>query len=217
MGLATCSPMDRPQCCSPMGPTWLSVPNASECPLVSQAQSCCLWSGMRARGQGGQNGHSRGLGERGTWGLKRTLLACPSAPRLQLLACSAPGGYLEPLPGCLEFPFGLPCRRIFYHSEVQKAESFGWKEVPSSLALKRNVLHFFTQYMQQRLLEVRGRGPEYGSAEEDSCGSHTELCGCFCGPGLRPLLSLPLLPGWPSADWPPQTSRRPASPAFCKI
>ncbi|KAM6459796.1 inactive serine/threonine-protein kinase PLK5-like isoform 3-T3 [Liasis olivaceus] len=57
------------------------------------------------------------------------------------------------LPDGTHMAFCPQRQRICYRSEVQKAVSFGWTEVPPSLATKRSILHFFTQYMQQRLLE----------------------------------------------------------------
>ncbi|KAL7993074.1 hypothetical protein Chor_017330 [Crotalus horridus] len=44
-------------------------------------------------------------------------------------------------------------QRICYHSEVEEAVSFGWREVPPWLATKRSVLRFFDRYMQRWLQE----------------------------------------------------------------
>lgn len=92
---------------------------------------------------------------------------------VMILERGGPSGALETWPGlsCLQLlqrgsfrvpalhfgntPFGFPPRRICYCSEVEKAVSFGWREVPLCLATKRRILHFFTQYMQRWLQEVR--------------------------------------------------------------
>ncbi|KAL8178007.1 UNVERIFIED_CONTAM: hypothetical protein K2H54_025269 [Gekko kuhli] len=44
-------------------------------------------------------------------------------------------------------------KHVCYCTEVQEAVSFPRREVPPSLAMKMGILHFFTQYMQQRLME----------------------------------------------------------------
>ncbi|XP_034281739.1 inactive serine/threonine-protein kinase PLK5-like isoform X2 [Pantherophis guttatus] len=57
------------------------------------------------------------------------------------------------LPDGTHMAFCPQHQRICYCSEVEKAVSFGWREVPLCLAMKRRVLHFFTQYMQRWLQE----------------------------------------------------------------
>ncbi|XP_048353396.1 serine/threonine-protein kinase PLK2-like [Sphaerodactylus townsendi] len=44
-------------------------------------------------------------------------------------------------------------QHVGYCTEVQEAVSFPRREVPQSLTMKMGILHFFTQYMQQRLME----------------------------------------------------------------
>ncbi|XP_007443261.1 inactive serine/threonine-protein kinase PLK5-like isoform X2 [Python bivittatus] len=71
------------------------------------------------------------------------------------------------LPDGTHMAFCPQRQRICYRSEVQKAVSFGWTEVPPSLATKRTILHFFTQYMQQRLLEGGPRQTNPGKPAGD--------------------------------------------------
>ncbi|XP_060088502.1 serine/threonine-protein kinase PLK2-like isoform X1 [Heteronotia binoei] len=44
-------------------------------------------------------------------------------------------------------------QHVCYRTEVQEVLSFPRREVPPSLTTKMGILHFFTQYMQQRLME----------------------------------------------------------------
>ncbi|XP_063003361.1 serine/threonine-protein kinase PLK2-like [Elgaria multicarinata webbii] len=58
-------------------------------------------------------------------------------------------------------------QRVCYCAEGQEAASFPRREVPPSLAMKMGVLHFFTHYMQQRLLEGGHRRTSPGGSAED--------------------------------------------------
>lgn len=49
----------------------------------------------------------------------------------------------------------LPSRNICYCMEAHEPVSFPQSQVPAPLTRKTAILHSFTQYMQQRLLEVR--------------------------------------------------------------
>lgn len=92
-------------------------------------------------------------GAQGSWPSLSCLLGA-SHSGLQLLQRGPLG---VPVLHCGSAPSGFPLRRICYHSEVEEAASFGWREVPPWLAPKRSVLRFFAQYMQRWLQEVRSR------------------------------------------------------------
>lgn len=132
--------------------------------------------------------------------------ACSAPPRsgLQLLQRGPLG---VPALHCGSAPSGFPLRRICYRSEAEEAVSFGWREVPPWLATKWSVLHFFAQYMQRWLQEVRsreGRGRVWISRGRGAVGHpHCRLGPCrpclFCqgaprqtSPG-RPAWDLSLL------------------------
>ncbi|XP_054836235.1 inactive serine/threonine-protein kinase PLK5-like [Eublepharis macularius] len=58
-------------------------------------------------------------------------------------------------------------QHICYCSEVQEVVSFPRREVPPSLNTKMSILHFFTRYMQQRLLEGGHQPADPASATDD--------------------------------------------------
>uniref|UniRef100_A0A674IBX0 Uncharacterized protein n=1 Tax=Terrapene triunguis TaxID=2587831 RepID=A0A674IBX0_9SAUR len=60
--------------------------------------------------------------------------------------------------------------RVCYCPGRGEAVSFPRSDVPASLATKMGVLHFFSQYMQQKLLEVRSRGRGDPGAGRGSVG-----------------------------------------------
>uniref|UniRef100_A0A8D0BHG9 Serine/threonine-protein kinase PLK n=1 Tax=Salvator merianae TaxID=96440 RepID=A0A8D0BHG9_SALMN len=58
-------------------------------------------------------------------------------------------------------------RLVCYCAEARKAVSFSHSEAPASLSTKMGILRFFTQYMQQRLLEGGQRQSSPGHAADE--------------------------------------------------
>ncbi|XP_077188486.1 inactive serine/threonine-protein kinase PLK5-like isoform X2 [Paroedura picta] len=58
-------------------------------------------------------------------------------------------------------------QHVCYCTDVQEVVSFPRREVPPSLSMKMGILHFFTQYMQQRLMEG-GHQPADPASSADS-------------------------------------------------
>ncbi|XP_061457817.1 serine/threonine-protein kinase PLK2-like [Rhineura floridana] len=63
-------------------------------------------------------------------------------------------------------------QRVCYCSELYEAASFPRREVPASLAMKMGILNFFTQYMQQRLLEGGNQQAGPRTSTDDLCLLH---------------------------------------------